>query len=54
MNETQSSEPQLLLEYWRQFDPLTDTERITIGVIMIIILVIGSVGNTTVLVLFSK
>lgn len=54
MNKTKSIESQLLLDHWRQFDPLTDTERIAIGVIMIITLVIASVGNTTVLVLFSK
>ena len=54
MNVTASAENGLLLDHWKMFEPLSMTVKIVLAMVLLVVLVVSAVGNTTVLVLFYK
>lgn len=54
MNRTLITQPALLLDHWNKFEPLSQTAKTVVGTVMFVILLVGAVGNTIILFLFSK
>ena len=54
LNKTLFSEENLLLDHWKKFEPLSQTVKTVLGLIMVAIFIVSTTGHTMVLVLFCK